>query len=194
MRPWTRSLVPMLVAVTLLVTGTSCTSDNSPTGPSRVDQVQPMTPASEAPALDPRLAPLDQTLQTLLRAVHLLTCAPQQYAVTRTVVGPAGGVINVGAHRLTIPAGALSAPVAVTAEQVRGNTNSVRFQPAGLTFAKPATLTLSYKNCLLPPLSSRVVYTDEQLRILELIPSLDLRLSRSVNGFIRHFSRYAVAY
>jgi hypothetical protein len=28
----------------------------------------------------------------------------------------------------------------------------------------------------------------------ELIPSLDLRLTWSVNGSIRHFSRYAVAY
>ncbi len=69
-----------------------------------------------------------------------------------------------------------------------------RLQPAGLKFAKPATLTLSYSNCLLPPLVMRVVYTDEQLRVLELIPSLDLRLTRSVSGSIRHFSRYAVAY
>jgi hypothetical protein len=141
------------------------------------------------------LEPLvDPALQLTLKTVHLLTCSPQPYAQTKAVVGPAGGTIVVGAHRLTIPAGALSSPVTITAEQIRGAVNSVRLQPAGLKFAKAATLTLSYSNCLLPPLTKRVVYTDEQLRILELIPSLDLRLSRSVNGSILHFSRYAVAY
>jgi hypothetical protein len=39
-----------------------------------------------------------------------------------------------------------------------------------------------------------VVYTDEQLRILELLPSIDLRFNQTVTGSIRHFSRYAVAW
>jgi hypothetical protein len=147
------------------------------------------------PTPDPLLEPLvDPALQLTLKTVHLLTCSRQPYVQTKAVVGPAGGTIVVGAHRLTIPAGALSSPVTITAEQMSGVVNSVRLQPAGLKFAKAATLTLSYRNCLLPPLTKRVVYTDEQLRILELIPSLDLRLSKSVNGSILHFSRYAVAY
>jgi hypothetical protein len=195
MRPWTRLLVSMLAVAALLAVGASCTSDNSITGPSADQSPQPTTQPSQGPTPDPLLEPLvDPVLQTVLGTVNLLTCSPQPYAQAKAVVGPAGGTIVVGAHRVTIPAGALSAPVAITAEQVRGSTNSVRFQPQGLTFAKPATLTLSYNNCLLPPLTKRVVYTDERLHVLELIPSLDLRLSRSVNGFISHFSRYAVAY
>jgi hypothetical protein len=39
-----------------------------------------------------------------------------------------------------------------------------------------------------------VVYTDELLRILELIPSLDNLRTKTVTGDIRHFSRYAVAW
>jgi hypothetical protein len=195
MRSWTRPFVSMLIVAALLAVGASCTSNDSITGPSADQASQASTQPSQGPTPDPLLESIVQpALQTVLGAVHLLTCSAQPYAQTKAVVGPAGGTIVVGAHRLTIPAGALSKPVAITAEQVRGTSNSVRFQPQGLTFAKPATLTLSYSNCLLPPLTRRVAYTDERLQILELIPSLDLRLSRSVNGFIRHFSRYAVAY
>ena len=196
MRPWTRGLVSMLIAAALLAIGASCTSNDSIVGPSAEPSQQPTTPPSqESTPPNPLLEPIvDPALQLTLQTVHLLTCSPQPYAQTKAVVGPAGGTIVVGAHRLTIPAGALSSPVTITAEQMRGTVNSVRLQPAGLKFAKAATLTLSYSNCLLPPATKRMVYTDEQLRILELIPSLDLRLSRSVNGSILHFSRYAVAY
>jgi hypothetical protein len=194
-RPWTRGFVSLLTVVALLAAIASCASDDSIVGPSTDPSSQTTTQPSQGQTPDPLLEPvLDPALQLALKTVHLLTCSPQPYAQTTAVVGPSGGTIVVGAHKLTIPAGALSSPVTITAEQMRGTVNSVRLQPAGLRFAKPATLTLSYSNCLLPPLSRRVVYTDEQLRILELIPSLDLRLSRSVNGSILHFSRYAVAY
>ncbi|HZE74950.1 MAG TPA: hypothetical protein VE091_06545 [Gemmatimonadales bacterium] len=195
MRSWIRPLVSMLVVVALLAVATSCTSDNSLTGPASPEASQPTAQPSQGPTPDLLLGTiLDPALQTVLGTLQLLTCSPQPYVLTKAVVGPAGGTIAVGAHRLVIPAGALSAPTAISAEQVRGTTNSVRFQPEGLRFAKPATLTLNYNNCLLPPLTKRVVYTDERLRVLEVIPSLDLRLTRSVNGFIGHFSRYAVAY
>jgi hypothetical protein len=44
------------------------------------------------------------------------------------------------------------------------------------------------------PLKKRVVYTDELLKILQLLPSKDATRSRTVTGKIDHFSRYAVAY
>ena len=93
-----------------------------------------------------------------------------------------------------IPAGALSRNYTIRAEQVTHRVNSVRFSPEGLKFAKPAKLTLSYSNCSPLLLLKRVVYTDELLRILELIPSLDNLRTKTVTGDIRHFSRYAVAW
>jgi hypothetical protein len=110
------------------------------------------------------------------------------------VVGQAGGTIVVGTHRLVIPAGALARDYTIRAEQVTGQVNSVRFAPEGLLFAKPARLTLSYGNCSPLLLLKRVVYTNELLRVLELIPSLDNLNTRTVTGDIRHFSRYAVAW
>ena len=77
---------------------------------------------------------------------------------------------------------------------MRGKTNSVRFSPEGLRFQKPAVLTMNYQNCALVLLQKKIVYTDEQLKVLEVLRSLDLFRSRTVSAPIDHFSRYAVAY
>ncbi|HVL16452.1 MAG TPA: hypothetical protein VM387_00585 [Gemmatimonadales bacterium] len=126
--------------------------------------------------------------------LHLLACSAQPYAVRTQTVGSAGGTIVVGTHRLVIPAGALASPVQIKAEQLTGKVNSVRFSPEGLKFAKSATLSLSYGNCSPLLLLKRVVYTNERLGILELLPSIDDLRSRTVSAPIRHFSRYAVAW
>jgi hypothetical protein len=175
MTQWPRGLVGLALAAALTVAG-ACTTADDGLGP------------GEAPASQP--SPSLLSLQDL----HLLTCSAQPYASKTQTIGSAGGTILVGAHRLAIPAGALASPVKITAEQVAGRVNSVRFKPDGLRFAKPATLTLSYANCssLLP--LKRVVYTNEVLGILELVPSLDDLRSRKVSASIRHFSRYAVAW
>ncbi|HEU0078238.1 MAG TPA: hypothetical protein VFQ76_11345, partial [Longimicrobiaceae bacterium] len=66
-------------------------------------------------------------------------------------VGPAGGTITSGRVTLSIPEGALSQTTAITIQPVGplpdsgyvGNT-AYSFGPDGLTFAKPATLTIRY--------------------------------------------------
>src|SRR5262245_14915972 len=165
MRPWTRGLVSMLIAAALLAIGASCTSNDSIVGPSAEPSQQPTTPPSqESTPPNPLLEPIvDPALQLTLQTVHLLTCSPQPYAQTKAVVGPDGRTVVGRAHRLPIAAEAVLSPVTITAEQMRGTVNSVLLQPAGLKLAKAATLTLSYSNCLLPPLTKRVVYPDEQL-------------------------------
>jgi hypothetical protein len=174
MSSWTRRLSAITTAL-LLAAAVGCGSENSPTAP-----------VDEAPSA---------LVGDLLRNLHLLSCSAQPYAATTQTVGQAGGVIVVGTHQLVIPADALTSDVTISAEQVPGSTNSVRFNPEGLQFQKQATLTLDYSNCsLLLSVLKKVAYTDEQLRILELLPSIDLRLERSVTAPISHFSRYAVAW
>lgn len=185
---WTRKASFLVLGFVMLTAGVSCTSE---------DNFGPSTDTPSAPTME-QDAILGGTLDKLagtLKNLHLLSCSTQPYAVTTKVIGPQGGVITVGTHRLTIPAGALNRSVTIKAEQVPGNVNSVRFSPEGLQFSKPATLELSYKNCsLLLGVVKRVAYTDEKLKILELIPSLDLLNLRTVTGTVRHFSRYAVAW
>jgi hypothetical protein len=53
---------------------------------------------------------------------------------------------------------------------------------------------MSYDNCALVLLQKKIVYTDEKLKILEVLGSLDLFKKKSVSAPIDHFSRYAVAY
>ena len=137
---------------------------------------------------------LDGTVSTALNVTDLLVCSSQPYAVTRRTIGYEGGTIQVGSHALVIPRGALRQPTTITAEQIPGRANSVRFSPEGLQFERPAGLVMSYRNCLVVLLKKKIVYTDENLKILEVLRSLDLFGSRSVTAPIDHFSRYVVAY
>jgi hypothetical protein len=173
MSSWTRRFAAVLMGA-VLAAAVGCSSDG------------PTAPVVAAPSA---------SIVDLLKNLHLLSCSTQPYAVATQTVGPQGGVIVVGTHRLVIPADALLQTVTVTAEQVPGSVNSVRFSPEGLRFERPAALTLSYSNCsLLLSVLKKVVYTDEQLRILQLLPSIDLRLDQAVSAPISHFSRYAVAW
>src|SRR4029077_6073916 len=93
-------------------------------------------------------APQASLIGDLLGATGLLQCSDLAYASTTQTIGSAGGVIRVGPHTLSIPAGALSAPVAITGALVTGRgVNAVHFEPEGLTFARSASLTMSYANC-----------------------------------------------
>ena len=179
MTKWPRGLTALALTAVLTVAAACSTADDS-LGPS-------------APAAPAQLAP-SAALVDLLRNLNLLTCSAQPYVAKTQTVGSAGGTILVGTHRLVIPAGALSSPVQIKAEQVTGKVNSVRFSPEGLKFAKAATLKLSYANCSSILLAKRVVYTNELLGVLELLPSLDDLQTRTVSAPIRHFSRYAVAW
>jgi hypothetical protein len=182
---WPRKLTALVLAV-VLAAGVSCTSDNA-LGPSEASAPAQMTSDDQQSLL------LGEIINSV-KSVQLLSCSAQPNVVVTKVVGTAGGTIVVGTHRLVIPAGALARDYTIRAEQVTGQVNSVRFAPEGLLFAKPARLTLSYGNCSPLLLLKRVVYTNELLRVLELIPSLDNLNTRTVTGDIRHFSRYAVAW
>ena len=138
----------------------------------------------------------DDLLGLPLGSLGLLTCSPLPPDSVTQVVGPSGGVIQVGPHTLTIPAQALAAPVAITAVVVSDTVNVVRFAPEGLTFTQQATLTMSYANCnllglLLP---KRIAYTNDAYGILEYLLSVDLILSQRVRTGLDHFSGYAVAW
>lgn len=133
------------------------------------------------------------TGRLLSEVLGLLLCEPERYLATVQIVGPQGGVVRVGQHRLEIPRNALRKSTVITAERVTGQVASVRFSPHGLEFDRSATLTMSYDHCS-PAERNRMAYTNEKLEILEYPPSRDDRLNEEVEAKIDHFSRYAVAY
>jgi hypothetical protein len=195
---WNRRFTTLALAF-VLAAGLSCTSDTTPLGPSA--EQQQSSPSfgligDLTGGLTNTVGDLTNTVVgTLGNVTDLLLCSPQKYAVTTETIGPKGGDIVVGSHRLKIPKDALSRKTKITAEQVRGSTNSIRFSPEGLRFEKSAELTMSYENCALVLLPKKIVYTDEKLKILEVLKaSLDLFKKKTVTAPIDHFSRYAIAY
>jgi hypothetical protein len=134
------------------------------------------------------------TVGTLGNVTDLLVCSSQPYEIITKTIGSGGGTIKVGDHTLVIPRGALRKKTTITAEQMPGRTNSLRFSPEGLQFQRPAALTMSYKNCVVVLLPKKIAYTDESLNILEVLRSLDLFKKKIVTAPIDHFSRYAVTW
>ncbi|HEY6209878.1 MAG TPA: hypothetical protein VIW28_12510 [Gemmatimonadales bacterium] len=128
----------------------------------------------------------------------LLRCSPLPYDSVTATIGPEGGTLQVGLHSLSVPPGALDAPVSITAVAPSDTANRVRLQPEGLTFQRPASLALSYANCDLlgieQPLPKRIAQTTDDLTILGFLPSVDEVASQTVTGQLRHFSDYAVAW
>lgn len=128
-------------------------------------------------------------------AIDLLRCEPRPLEGDAEIIGPEGGTLHIGEHQLVIPQGALSEEKLIVAEARTSSLVDVQFEPEGLQFQVPATLTLSYKGCDVPAgVDLMVAYLSVGNQIAELPPSEDYRSYSEVIGAIRHFSRYAVAY
>lgn len=129
---------------------------------------------------------------------QLVYCKPFDEAYKTATIGILGGTIKVGPHSLYIPPGAVLKPKTITARIVKNDyTNSVQLYPEGLKFIAPALLTLSYANCDKKTQAQQldVVYTsDNLLRILEFLPTVNNPFKKTTTGTIEHFSRYAIAF
>ena len=126
----------------------------------------------------------------------LLACPQEEEASGQADIGPEGGTLWIGPHRLVVPAGAVDSVVRITGVAQADSVISVQFSPEGLTFDQPARLTLSYASCpLIPSLSPKhVAYTSDVLDILQVLSSTDDLLDQRVSADLDHFCRYAVAW
>ncbi|HXV85905.1 MAG TPA: hypothetical protein VD793_04355 [Gemmatimonadales bacterium] len=163
--------------MTALLAVTSCMDDRAVNGPEQL-------PSPDYGLFD-----------GLLKPTGLLDCKPLPYASATETIGPAGGVLRVGPHRLVVPPKSLSEPVTITAEAPTSSVRRVEFQPEGLQFSRGASLTMSYEGCKLLGLllPKRIAYV-EGLNILYFLPSLDDLFNQRVTGRLEHFSQYAVAW
>ena len=132
----------------------------------------------------------------LKQLTGLVRCTPLAYDSVTQTLGPDGGIILVGPHTFTVPAGALDTDVTITAVTPSDTVNRIQFQPEGLVFNDYTTLRMSYANC--SPLGSllpkRIAYTSADLTILDYLPSLDNVFTQTVRGKLGHFSEYAIAW
>ena len=174
-----RIVLPVVLAGAVLLVG-GC-GDQSPVAPVARQG------APHASRWGPLLGSLANT--------SLLACSPLPYDSVTETIGPAGGTLAVGADTLVVPPGALAAPTAITGVTPADTVDLVQFQPQGLQFQQPASLTMGYGNCSLlgSLLPKQVAYVNDALQILDLLPSADL-LQGSVTAKVFHFSGYAVAW
>ena len=169
----------LMAALLAIALSASCGTERAPTAPA-----------------SPQADLIGSTLGTVTgTAGSLLQCTALPAAHASKVIGPDGGVLQIGPHYLVVPPGALSQNITITGDAPSDHTNDVQFGPAGLQFAKPAALNMSYANCsLLAGLLPKIAYTSDLLAILYYIPSFNSFSTQTVTGRVDHFSRYAVSY
>jgi hypothetical protein len=172
----TRALLLLGAALTVASCG-----DHAATGP--------------APADAPQASLITDVIKVLSRSL-VDYCSSLPTGVVSQTIGREGGVIAIGPDTLRIPAHALSKPVTITASLPAGYfSNVVVFKPDGLTFQKPASLTMGYSNC--NPLENfglEIAQVADDMTIIEYLRSKDNKAGKSVAGPVQHFSNYAIAY
>ena len=100
-----------------------------------------------------------------------------------------------GNSSLIIPGGALRDTVTISATQLDDGTSTLRFEPHGLRFYKPAGLVLDGTGCDFPTgAEADVVYVDDAGTILETILAVYDPHWKAVAAPIVHFSGYAIAF
>jgi hypothetical protein len=134
----------------------------------------------------------------------LVVCSKLPYDSVTMVIGPAGGVIAVGAHFLWIDSLALPAPVTITAVAPSDRWRRIRLKPDGLVFQKTAFLVTSYANCNVKQATTpRIAQVSDDMTILGYLSSAtgtDTVFAKTyqgtlyVGGEVHHFSNYAVAW
>ena len=179
------SLFALAFAAVLL---TSCADDHaSPTAP--------VAPPEPNPALiGDLLGGVTDVVGGVTNGLGLVSCNVRNTHTASADIGPLGGVLRVGPHLLSVPLGALKEKVRITAVAPSGSQVQVKFEPEGLKFERSPLLTMSYAECsLLSPLRLKVVYVNDNLEILEVLPTVVSVWTRTANARVDHFSRYMLA-
>jgi hypothetical protein len=154
-----------------------------------------VTACSDSPVV-PKSAPRPEAVASSSlapkAAAAALPCAPREAQSTSAVIGPDGGTLEVGGHRLIVPAGALAKPTLITGTVPADTTATIVFAPAGLKFKVPATLVMSVLRCESTVTDPHIRYIDKEGRSLEQLPALYDRKRREVTAPLFHFSGYQV--
>ena len=179
-----RSRVIRFVGAVLAFSVVSSCAD-APTAPSRLE------PATSA----------DSSAQLLgLFRPRPLYCPTSEAQTTTSVLDAVGGVISVAGTSVLVPAGALLGPTSITLTVPASSFMEIDVSVEGtehFLFQLPITVTVSYARC--GSLLARFLPLDawywnpETRRLLELMPSIDNKLTRTVTFVTPHLSGYIIA-
>lgn len=133
---------------------------------------------------------------------EVLRCEPQQIKAVTKKIGSKGGTLDVGPHRLVIPAGALPGDVEITGDAPTGPEADLEFQPHGLQFQRPVEMTFDYGRCVVPTVPEAdvelgVTYmgpVGAERRAIEKMPSTDKRDDHKISALTDHFSGFVITW
>ncbi len=184
----TRRFASLFAIALFAVVLTSCADDQAP-------PTAPVAQVAPDPSLIGDLLGATGTVGGLANRLGLVSCNVSTTYSASTEIGPDGGVLWVGPHRLYVPPNALKERVRISAVAPRGNYVQIQFEPEGLQFERQTLLSMSYSECsLLSPFRLRIVYVDDTtLDILEVLPTVINVFTRTANAPVDHFSRYMLA-
>lgn len=135
-----------------------------------------------------------------LAGASLVQCPTNATTSSTAVVGPLGGLVNVGSTSIQIPAGALLSPATVTVTVPASNYMEVDISVEGVEhfiFELPVVVTLDYGRCNRANIDTRplsVWYIDSETKdLLEPMGGVDNKLLRTITFTTGHLSGYAVA-
>lgn len=132
-------------------------------------------------------------------ASTLIECPSETSASASALVGPLGGTVAVGGHRLVIPPLAVPLPTEFTVTAPASGYLELDVRAGGqehYTFQKPVSLTLSYARCTRSDINKaplRVFYIDPVTNaVLEDMGGTDDKTARTVTIGTGHLSGYAI--
>jgi hypothetical protein len=117
---------------------------------------------------------------------------PANLPILSQLIGTDGGVIHLGRHTLTVPAGAVSGDINFTFAIASVNAVALDCGPTGLTFQTPVTLQFSYQGTQYDHMDNpdlRIYYAAPD-GTFEWMPSVVDPVNRTVTTQLNHFSRY----
>jgi hypothetical protein len=171
---------PRILALALLVLG-GCTSDSL-----------------TAPELTPNLSRRSESDD---RPTRVVMCPTTQSYRTSGMLGPEGGTLQVGGHRLTVPAGVLTEMTRFTLRAPAGPEVKLELYAGGARhyqFSSPVAVTISYDRCTRqhqPRAAVTAWYVDDGgQEFIERMGGRDDRNRMEITFQTSHFSTYLVAY
>ncbi len=184
----TRRFAPLLAIALAVVTLTSCADDHAP--PSA-----PIAPVAPDPSLiGDVLGGVTDAVGGVADGLGLVSCDVKTTHTAAAEIGPTGGILRVGPHALIVPPHALREKVLISAVAPSGKYVQIKFEPEGLKFARKTLLVMSYSECsLLSPLRLKIVYVNDNLEIVQVLPTFTSLLTGTANAPVDHFSRYMLA-
>lgn len=132
---------------------------------------------------------------TTINGVQLLNTLPGQRLMTagfaEAVIGPEGGSIEKDGGRLTIPAGALAAPVLIVEHGKEAPHYRYKFAPSGLQFATPAMLSIQLDEGV-DPSHVKIAGSDDLGLEWTVLGGTYDAATNTITVPIEHFSQYAL--